>query len=153
MLSNDNGGCGKRLPSSLFQEMALTIDHKKEPGEKRRHPRHPVKAGRITANQRTGEIIDISMGGLAFSYVQRDDWDGESFDRGMLLGERDLCIEDLPLKVISDCAINSGISIIRRCGAQFGELTAKQIAQLEYFIWANSSGRDTEEDGLWDETD
>ncbi len=131
----------------------MATTRKKNLAERRLHPRHPAKAGTITANNRTGEIIDISMGGLAFSYLEREDWDGDSFDRGMLLGEDDLCIEDLPLKVISDCAINSGISIIRRCGVQFGRLTPKQMAQLEYFIWANSSGRDADEGGPWEETD
>lgn len=126
---------------------------KKNLAERRHHPRHPVKTGTIVANRQSGEIIDISMGGLAFSYVEREDWDGVTFDRGMLLGENDLCIEDLPMKVISDCAINNGISVIRRCGVQFEKLTAKQMAQLEYFIWTNSSGRDAEEGEQWDETD
>ncbi|HSH13176.1 MAG TPA: PilZ domain-containing protein [Desulfurivibrionaceae bacterium] len=126
---------------------------KKELKERRIHPRHPVKAGTITTNNQTGEIIDISMGGLAFSYVDRGDWQGESFDRGMLLGERDLCIEDVPLKIISDCAINSGLSIIRRCGVQFGKLTPKQMAQLEYFIWANTGDREDGEEGKGEETE
>lgn len=117
---------------------------KKEFPDRRQHPRHRAKSGTFTAGDRSGEIIDISMGGLAFSYIEREDWDGESFDRGVLLGERDLCIEDIPLKVISDCAINSGLSIIRRCGVQFGKLTPRQIAQLEYFIWANTEARDNE---------
>lgn len=124
----------------------MASTRKKNLEERRLHPRHPVKTGTIIANNRTAEIIDISMGGLAFSYLEREDWDGVTFDRGMLLGENDLCIEDLPLKIISDCAINSGISIIRRCGVQFEKLTAKQMAQLEYFIWTNSSGRDADED-------
>lgn len=131
----------------------MTKTRKNNLAERRLHPRQPVKTGKIIANNQTGEIIDISMGGLAFSYLEREDWDGVTFDRGMLLGENDLCIEDIPLKVISDCAINNGISIIRRCGVQFEKLTAKQMAQLEYFIWTNSSGRDAEEDGQWDATD
>lgn len=131
----------------------MVTSRTKEFKERRIHPRHPVKSGTVTANNRTGEIIDISMGGLAFSYLERGDWDGVTFDRGMLLGERDLCIEDLPFKVISDCAINSGISIIRRCGVQFEKLTAKQMAQLEYFIWANTGGRDDEEGGQGEETE
>lgn len=131
----------------------MTSDRKKELKERRSHPRHPVRSGTITANNRTGEIIDISMGGLAFSYVEQGDWEGESFDRGMLLGEGDLCIEDIPFKVISDCAINRGLSIIRRCGVQFGKLTPRQIAQLEYFIWANTSARDNEKDGPKEETE
>lgn len=106
-----------------------------------------MKSGSIAFSDKSGEIIDISMGGLAFSYVDRDDWSFESCDRGMLLGEKELCLDDIPLKVISDCAINSGLSIIRRCGVKFEKLTPKQLAQLEYFIWANSSDRDEDESG------
>lgn len=131
----------------------MTPDRKKELTERRIHPRHPVKSGTITTSNLTGEIIDISMGGLAFSYLERGDWDGVSFDRGMLLGERDLCVADLPLKVISDCAINSGLSIIRRCGVQFGTLTPKQMAQLEYFIWANTGDREDREEGQGEESE
>jgi hypothetical protein len=119
--------------------------------DRRQHQRHQVKSGSITINNKSGEIIDISMGGLAFSYLDRHDWSYESFDRGMLLGEMELCLEDIPLKVISDCAINSGLSIIRRCGVKFEKLTPKQLAQLEYFIWANSAARDEEETGLGEE--
>ena len=133
--------------------MPVVTNRKKELEERRIHPRHPVKSGTITINNRTGEIIDISMGGLAFSYLEREDWDGVTFDCGILFGENDLCIEDLPLKIISDCAINSGISVIRRCGVQFGKLTTKQMAQLEYFIWTNSGSRDAEEVGQGEETE
>jgi len=109
-----------------------------EPEDKRRHQRYPVKSATISAGEKSGEIIDISMGGLAFSYLEREDWTDDTFDRGMLLGEQDLHIEDIQLKVISDCAINSGFSVVRRCGVKFERLTPKQLAQLEYFIWANS---------------
>ena len=115
---------------------------KKNGKERRTHERLKAKSGTCSVESKieskAGEIIDISMGGLAFSYVDRGDWSDESFDQGMLFGENDLCLEDLPLKIISDCAINSGLSIIRRCGVKFGELTPKQISQLEYFIWANT---------------
>ena len=113
----------------------------KTDAERREHERHSAKSGRCSVESKAGEIIDISMGGLAFSYVDRGDWEDESFDQGMLFGENDLCLEELPLKIISDCAINSGLSIIRRCGVKFGELTPKQISQLEYFIWANTEAK------------
>ncbi len=109
--------------------------------ERRKHERYKAKSGTCTVESKAGEIIDISMGGLAFSYVDRGDWTDESLDTGMLFGEDDLCVEDLPLKIISDCAINSGLSIIRRCGVKFGELTPKQLSQLEYFIWANTPAK------------
>ncbi|MBU0675294.1 MAG: PilZ domain-containing protein [Proteobacteria bacterium] len=119
---------------------------KKPEQERRQHERYSAKSGTIRIDEKAGEIIDISMGGLSFSYVDRGDWSDTSFDQGMLFGDNDLCLEDLPLKIISDCAINSGLSIIRRCGVKFEGLTAKQLSQLEYFIWANSYGPDSNDD-------
>ena len=129
-----------------MQEGSVT-DKKDDRNERRLHKRFQVKSGSVAFNGKSAEIIDISMGGLAFSYLESDQWSFENFDRGVLLGEKELCLEDIPLKVISDCAINSGLSIIRRCGVKFEKLTPKQLAQLEYFIWANSSARDDDKSG------
>lgn len=115
--------------------------------ERRLHERHEVKSGSVSYSGKSAEIIDISMGGLSFSFLDRGDWSFDNFDRGMLLGENELCLEDIPMKIISDCAINSGLSIIRRCGVKFEKLTPKQLSQLEYFIWANSIARDDEDAG------
>lgn len=129
----------------------MADDKKKDSDERRKHKRYKVKKGSCEVNSKTesapakgGEIIDISMGGLAFSYKEDGEWTDENFDRGMLLGEKDLCIEDIPLKVISDCAINTGITITRRCGVQFGKLTPRQISQLEYYIWTNTDAEEGE---------
>ena len=129
----------------------MADDKKKDLMERRKHKRYKVTKGACKVDSNTesktaksGEVIDISMGGLAFSYIEDGEWTDESFDRGMLLGEKDLCIEDIPLKVISDCAINTGITITRRCGVQFGKLTPRQISQLEYYIWTNTDADENE---------
>ena len=109
--------------------------------ERRKHQRYSAKTGSCAINNKVGQIIDISMGGLSFSYIDRGDWSNEGVELGMLFGEGELCLDDLPLKIISDCAIGSGLSIIRRCGVEFGKLDARQISQLEYFIWANTKER------------
>ena len=127
------------------QTMTAKKSPAQEPDEQRRHQRYPVKAATISTGEKSGEIIDISIGGLAFSYLEREDWTDGSFDHGMLLGEEDLRIDDIQLKVISDCAINSGFSVVRRCGVKFEQLTAKQLAQLEYFIWANTRASEDDE--------
>ena len=116
----------------------MTDRKKKNMPERRQHQRFKVKSGTFKSESRSGDIVDISMGGLAFSYIDSGNWTDESFDCGMLMGEKDLCLEEIPLKIISDCAINSGFSITRRCGVKFEKLTPKQLAQLEYFIWANT---------------
>jgi hypothetical protein len=122
----------------------MTKKDQKNQGERRKHKRFKVNSGTFKSEEVEGEIIDISMGGFSFSYVDKGDWDDETFDQGMLLGEKDLCIEDVPFKVISDCAINRGLSITRRCGVEFGKLSPRQLAQLEYYIWANTDANEEE---------
>jgi len=118
--------------------------------ERRHHKRFKVKSGTFKSKSLDGDIIDISMGGFSFSYVDNGEWSDESFDQGMLLGEKDLCLDDIPLKVISDCAINRGLSITRRCGVKFVKLNPKQLAQLEYYIWANTDATEQETETIPD---
>ncbi len=120
----------------------MTNDKKETKVERRQHKRFEAKSGTFKSESVEGEIIDISMGGFAFSYRDSEEWTNETFDVGMLLGEKDLCIEDVPLRIISDCAINRGLSMTRRCGVKFGKLNSKQLAQLEYYIWANTDAAD-----------
>jgi hypothetical protein len=122
----------------------MSEDDKKDFKDRRKHKRFKVKSGTCMFNEKSAEIIDISMGGMAFSYVDDGEWTDETFDRGMLFGEKDLRIEEVPLKIISDCAINSGLSITSRRGVKFGKLTDKQLAQLEYYIWANTDANEEE---------
>jgi len=140
------GIIGNQTTNPLFNrgKILMTKNDKENMVERRQHKRYKVKSGTFKSEAFEGEIIDISMGGFSFSYVDKGEWDDESFDRGMLLGEKDLCIEDVPLKIISDCAINRGLSITGRCGAKFGTLTPKQLAQLEYYIWANTDATEEE---------
>jgi len=111
---------------------------------RRAHQRFKATTGVFAVNAKFGQIIDISKGGLSFRYVERQGWPKELFEMGVLYGDDDFCLDNLPIKTISDCIIANGLSsystIIRRCGVQFGELTAKQVRDLEYFIWANSNG-------------
>jgi hypothetical protein len=122
----------------------MSDDEKKDIKDRRKHKRFKVKSGTCKVNEKSADIIDISMGGMAFSYLDDGEWTDESFDRGMLLGEKDLCIEDVPFKIISDCAINSGLTITKRRGVKFEKLTDKQLAQLEYYIWTNTDAKEEE---------
>lgn len=116
----------------------MTDKKKKTESERRLHKRFKAKSGSFEAKSISGKIVDISMGGLAFSYIDDGNWTDESFDCGMLWGEKDLHLEDIPFKIISDCAINDGFTMTRRCGVKFEKLTNKQLAQLEYYIWTNT---------------
>ena len=122
----------------------MSDDDKKDFKDRRKHKRFKVRSGTCKFAEKSADIIDISMGGMAFSYIDDGKWTNETFDRGMLLGEKDLRIEEIPLKIISDCAINSGLTITSRRGVKFGKLTDKQLAQLEYYIWANTDANEEE---------
>ncbi len=130
----------------------MTDRKKKNLPERRQDQRFKVKSGTFKSESKSGDIVDISMGGLSFSYVDSANWTDETFDCGMLMGENDLCLEDIPLKIISDCAINRGLSITRRCGVKFEKLTPKQMAQLEYYIWANTDATKKEAKLIDDES-
>lgn len=112
--------------------------------ERRKHQRFKAKSGTFESESKSGDIVDISMGGLSFSYVDDGEWTNETFDCGMLMGDKELCLDQVPLKIISDCAINSGLSITRRCGVKFEKLTQKQLAQLEFYIWTNTDATEEE---------
>jgi c-di-GMP-binding flagellar brake protein YcgR len=117
------------------------VAKKDSTAERRKHLRYQIKECTFSAKMHLGEIIDISMGGLSFRYVDTglshsnppDIINGSS----VLFGNDDLCLHDLPYKIISAHAIGTGLSPVRRCGVQFEKLSAKQIAQLEQFILAN----------------
>lgn len=90
-----------------------------------------------------GRIIDISMGGLAFSHVGRASPPSALFELDMFLVDSDFYLDKMPYEIISDTKIrDSGFDSIamRRCGVQFGNLTPSQISQLEQFIRSHTSG-------------
>lgn len=103
----------------------------------------------ITQNSRSGpiikrgEIIDISMGGLAFYYTQL----GKSFSTGShlgtLFGHDDLWLHDIPIKTVSDCLVNGSHAAIqarlRRRSVKFHRLTSRQKKDLQQYIWLNTT--------------
>ena len=123
--------------------------------EQRKHTRYEVPTGSFVAigpnNTILGQIIDISMGGVAFRYVDsRKPTDGSHLD--IFLTERDFCLGKVPIKTVSDyeitntvaCKIIDGIPrccrIMKRSSVQFGELTRHQRSQLEWFIQNHNTG-------------
>lgn len=132
------------MEKSLESRSERRMEKRMDVDDRRSHRRYKATAGVFAVNSKFGQIIDISRGGLSFRYVERRGWPKELFEMGVLYGDDDFCLDNLAIKTISDCVVANGLSsystIIRRCGVQFGELTPKQIRDLEYFIWANSDG-------------
>ncbi len=120
-------------------------DKKKMP-ERRKHKRVKPKNCSVEVDSQLGEIIDISMGGIAFTYMDRDSRFKSAEGIGLTCGESEVCFDELPIRIISDCAIGNGISIVRRCNAKFGKLTSKQIDLLERLIKANSDVEDPDDE-------
>ena len=85
-----------------------------------------------------GQIINISKNGLAFDYIERQSKTINVFKLDILFAEDAYFLGKVLFRPIFDYAIVPEIPFnsftIRRCGVQFGELTAQQESKLEYFV-------------------
>ena len=98
-----------------------------------------------------GQIIDISMGGIAFRYMDSKKPTDESH-LNMFLTEGNVCLDQVPIKAVSDHEIPNTVlcktvdeippscRTMRRCGAQFGDLTQHQMSQLQQCIQNHTTG-------------
>jgi hypothetical protein len=117
--------------------------------ERRGHKRYLVRDGtyaflRAPANK-IGQIIDISLSGLAFCYFSTNgaSRDADGLD---LLADDGICLEDIPYTTINDFILPteqpfSQITMRRRC-VKFGHLTEKHQAHLQKII--NKYGQEEE---------
>lgn len=106
--------------------------------ERRKHKRFQPKEGTFVATAgNLGQILDISMAGLSFSFVNWDDQTDNSGELDIIFDGNDL-LNRLPYKTISETIIEnkfpSSPILMKRCGLKFGELNAEQKTLLEVFI-------------------
>ena len=90
-----------------------------------------------------GRLIDIGMDGLAFAYLDTKKRPGKSFELEIFSKDGDFYLQTIPCETISDLkAYESpfGPIIMRKCTVQFGDLTPRQISQLEQFIQDHTTG-------------
>ena len=113
--------------------------------ERRKHRRFYAATGAAAVFRRPwpdsstlGQIIDISMGGLAFRYIADGERSHGSYQLEIVWGDCSARFENIPFKVISDLKTPNDAPLnsieMRRGGVQFEELRPDQISQLEYFI-------------------
>jgi hypothetical protein len=109
--------------------------------ERRKHKRFYAKDDTFAVlgppSGNIGQVMDISMGGLAFSYVAGEDQPNRSHKLSILLAEHSFHLTKIPIETIWDKEAEQlpfSSLRMRRCGLQFGELTRNQENQLEYFI-------------------
>ncbi len=94
-----------------------------------------------------GQIIDVSTGGLAFSYVAGRERTHRKSQLHILSADGNFSSDKLPFEAVWDSEIPRGYSFgdvsVRHCGVQFGDLDDDQRFELSYFI--QNSGTAPEE--------
>jgi len=126
-----------------------------EPAEQRQHKRYQVPVASFVAigphNSILGQIVDISMGGLAFRYMDSEKPTDNSY-LDIFSTECDLCLRKIPFDAVSDYEIDNTVlckvvdsvppsfRAMKRSSVQFGELTYRQRYQLQDFIQINDRG-------------
>jgi hypothetical protein len=95
---------------------------------------------------RVGQVVDISMGGLAFRHLTGDEPASGPLELDLFLAGRSFYLYRLPVEMIWNLEpVEAGIynpRDPRHCGLRFGPLTPSQAAQLDYFV-RNYAGSDT----------
>jgi hypothetical protein len=111
--------------------------------ERRKYPRSGVKENTMAFMKTTfGEIVNISKGGLYIRcLLHTNDQFDTSFQIGLLSGNADYFLENLPCKVISvkdsSPLQSSRATFIREAGLMFLHLTSKQQTDLDRFLKQN----------------
>jgi len=113
--------------------------------ERRRHPRYKMlDVAAVVGDRRLGHVLDMSMGGIAFSYIQMQAHEDEGIELGIIFGRDGKYLEKLPAEVVDDCVLSHGPPhhpvVIRRRSMRFRDLTSEQRQLLAEFISQHSQG-------------
>jgi hypothetical protein len=115
--------------------------------EHRKHKRFQVPGGVFVGfgprANKVGQMVDVSMGGLAYRYVGcEDSCDASHLD--IFVTDNDFYLGAVPFRTVCDYQVvdrvTTGPMTMRRCGVQFRKLSRKQNAQLENFIRQHTLG-------------
>lgn len=120
--------------------------------ELRKKPRFKVKDGALAFFNPNpsilGSIIDISEGGLAFTYMNNSSSipeQEESVKLDILMSDDGFYLDQLPFEKVADFQMPTEYSfstiIMKRLSLKFGKLSAEQKKQLDYFISKYTVGR------------
>jgi hypothetical protein len=107
--------------------------------ERRQFTRFRPKDGTMAVSHHVlGPIVNISMAGLSFRYMNGGNAKEMSDMLGIFLGSDNILIEELTTKVISDKIISNGSTFLQTSTRQrsiaFTNLTKRQRVKLEDFI-------------------
>lgn len=115
--------------------------------ERRRNKRYKAVEGAYAAispnSKRLGQIIDISMGGLCFKYIDTENKSEERTEESIFLSSMGYYVGDLPFQTIADYEITDVPSFsamkVRKRHVKFTDLTLKQLFDLDYYLRNNVS--------------
>jgi hypothetical protein len=115
--------------------------------ERRKHKRFQLPKGVFVGigpeNTQVGRLRDLSMGGLAFSYVGSEQASNGSY-LDIFFTDNDFYLGHLPFKTISDYEVveklPSGSATLRRRAVKFGKMTRSQKSQLAHIIQNQAVG-------------
>ena len=118
--------------------------------ERRKNKRYKAVEGAYAAispnSHKLGQVIDISMGGLSFKYIDTssDETDIESAaEETIFLSSMGYYVGDLPFKTIADYEVTNAPSFssmkVRKRHVQFTDLSFKQLFDLDYYLRNNVS--------------
>lgn len=120
--------------------------------ERRKAPRYQVEQGSFAIFQGDvavlpGLIVDISKNGLAFFYLEGENWPASMDKKYYLFGEN-FHVDDITVEMVDDIEVDpdshplcetlarrsSGPCSVRRRGLRFCDLSEKQQEKLNAFI-------------------
>lgn len=121
--------------------------------ERRKHKRYSIKDGSYATispeSTKLGQIMDISMGGLAFKYIHTtpSSKKKKNINETLFLSSMGYYVGDIYFKTISDYEVsdyeNPNTSLntmkIRMRHVQFTDLKLKQLFDLDYYIEKNAT--------------
>ena len=113
--------------------------------ERRKNKRYKAIEGAYASispnSQKLGQIIDISMGGVCFKYIDTSNDgqnDGTQQEDSIFLSTVGYYIGDLPIKIVGDYAVTNAPSFssmkVKKMHIQFTDLSVKQLFDLDYFL-------------------
>ena len=113
--------------------------------ERRQFTRFIPKDGTTAVNNHAlGPIIDISMGGYSFRYMDDKNENPMTDFFGVFLGSDDILIDRIESQIVSDKVVTQGTSFLqtrsRQRSIRFVTLTSKQQKALENFILTKTQG-------------
>ena len=118
--------------------------------ERRKNKRYKAAEGAYAAispnSHKLGQIIDISMGGLAFKYIDTSTENSEKNpvpEDAIFLSSMGYYVGDLPFKTITDYEVTDAPSFssmkVRKRHVKFTDLSFKQLFDLDYYLRNNVS--------------